>query len=82
MAHIKTFQEIKAGDLSKEEISELVNAFSERAQLAAEDNNVYVTWWEDPGREPMFRSSNDNGEKFGPVLSLAANGTIGEAEDG
>lgn len=50
---------------------------SERAQLAADGNNVYVTWWEEPGREPKFRSSNDGGETFGPTLDLAANGTIG-----
>lgn len=50
---------------------------SERAQLAADGNNVYVTWWEEPGREPIFRSSNDNGETFGPPLKLTSNGTIG-----
>jgi hypothetical protein len=54
---------------------------SERAQLAAVGNNVYVTWWEEPGREPMFRSSNDNGETFGPVLRLAGNGTIGSGKE-
>jgi hypothetical protein len=54
---------------------------SERAQLAAVGNNVYVTWWEEPGREPMFRSSNDNGETFGPVLRLAGNGTIGSVKE-
>jgi hypothetical protein len=51
---------------------------SERAKLAADGNNVYVTWWEEPGRQPMFRSSNDNGATFGPVLTLATNGTLGE----
>jgi hypothetical protein len=54
---------------------------SERAQLAADGNNVYVTWWEEPGREPTFRSSNDNGETFGPILRLAANGTIGSGKE-
>jgi hypothetical protein len=53
---------------------------SERAQLAADGDNVYVTWWEEPGREPMFRSSNDNGETFGPILRLADNGTIGSGK--
>jgi hypothetical protein len=54
---------------------------SERAQLAAEGNNVYATWWEEPGREPMFRASNDNGETFGPVLRLGAKGTIGSGKE-
>lgn len=54
---------------------------SERAQVAADGNNVYVTWWEEPGREPTFRSSNDNGETFGPILRLAANGTIGSGKE-
>ena len=54
---------------------------SERAQLAADGNNVYVTWWEEPGREPVFRSSNDNGATFGPPLLLAANGTIGTGRE-
>ena len=54
---------------------------SERAQLSAVGNNVYATWWEEPGREPMFRSSNDNGETFGPILRLGANGTIGSGKE-
>jgi hypothetical protein len=29
--------------------------------------------------EPVMKVSNDNGETFGPVLRLTANGTIGEA---
>ena len=62
-------------------LSNSTTAFSERAQLAADGNNVYVTWWEEPGREPMFRSSNDNGETFGPLLSIAANGTIGSGKE-
>jgi hypothetical protein len=30
---------------------------------------------------PVMRVSNDNGATFGPLLTLAANGTIGEAEE-
>jgi hypothetical protein len=52
---------------------------SERSELAANGNNVYVTWWEEPAREPMFRASNDNGVTFGPVLKLANNGSISQA---
>lgn len=62
-------------------ISNSSTGFSERAQLAVDGNNVYVTWWEEPGREPMFRSSNDNGETFGPVLGLAASGPIGSGKE-
>jgi hypothetical protein len=52
---------------------------SARSQLAANGNNVYLTWWEDPAREPMFRASNDNGASFGSILKLSANGTIGSS---
>jgi hypothetical protein len=40
---------------------------------------VYVTWWErnETSDEPVARVSNDNGATFGPLLRLAANGTIG-----
>ena len=62
-------------------LSNSSTTYSDRAQLAAYGSNVYVTWWEEPGREPMFRSSNDNGETFGPILRLAANGTIGSAKE-
>ena len=49
--------------------------------MIADGENVYVTWWERVTQEqlrvPVMRVSNDNGETFGPVLMLAANGTIG-----
>jgi hypothetical protein len=32
-------------------------------------------------REPVMRVCNDNGATFGPVLRLAANGTLGEAAE-
>jgi hypothetical protein len=39
---------------------------------------VYVSWWErnQTANKPVMRVSDDNGESFGPVLHLAANGTI------
>jgi hypothetical protein len=43
-----------------------------------------VTWWESNQTSdvPVMRVSTDNGATFGPVLTLAANGTLGEAEGG
>jgi hypothetical protein len=47
MDHIKTFQEVKAEDLSKEEISELVNIVKEKYRNVktpmAENNNIFQT---------------------------------------
>jgi hypothetical protein len=58
---------------------------SDDAIMLAEGQNVYVTWWErvtlEQPRVPVMRVSNDNGATFGPVLMLAANGTIGEAAE-
>src|ERR671933_2586900 len=41
---------------------------SERPQIAASGNNVYVSWWERANatsNEPVMRISTDNGETFG-----------------
>jgi len=50
--------------------------------MIADENNVYVTWWENnqTSHQPVVRVSNDNGETFGPILALTANGTIEAAE--
>ncbi len=61
------------------------NTDSIDAEIAAEGDNVVVTWW---GRanathtEPVARISADNGATFGPIIMIATNGTIssGEAE--
>ena len=48
-------------------------------QIAASDNHVYVSWWEDYGggrREPFFIVSNDNGHTFGSPLQLSTVGPI------
>jgi hypothetical protein len=52
------------------------------AEVAAEGNNVIVTWWErnQTSNEPVMRVSNDNGATFGPLLELASNGTLNSAE--
>ncbi|HYY67005.1 MAG TPA: hypothetical protein VE572_01520 [Nitrososphaeraceae archaeon] len=49
------------------------------AEIAAEGANVIVTWWErnSTSNEPVAKISTDGGQTFGPVLMLAANGTIG-----
>jgi hypothetical protein len=53
---------------------------SERVELDSDGESVIVTWWETNETEeiPIMRVSNDNGETFGPILRLGANGTIGE----
>ena len=47
---------------------------SERPQIAAAGNNVYVTWWEranSTSNEPVMRISNDNGKTFGDRMMLS-----------
>ena len=46
---------------------------SERPQIAASGNNVYVTWWErnSTSNEPVLRVSNDNGKTFGEKIMLS-----------
>jgi hypothetical protein len=57
---------------------------SERAEIGTSGKNVFVTWWETMnGKDvPMLRVSTDNGKTFGPMLKLAANGTIGSSSGG
>lgn len=57
---------------------------STRSELAANSNNVYLTWWEtnQTSDTPVIRVSNDNGATFGPILMLAADGMIGEVRIG
>ncbi len=49
------------------------------AMIEVLGDNVFVTWWErnETANDPVMRISNDNGLTFGPILSLANNGTIG-----
>ncbi len=56
---------------------------SERVELDSDGESVIVTWWEtnETNEIPNMRVSNDNGETFGPILRLGANGTIGEESD-
>lgn len=52
---------------------------SSRVEISSDADNVVVTWWEanQTADTPVMRISNDNGDTFGPVLTLAVNGTIG-----
>ena len=53
---------------------------SDETIMVADEKNVFVQWWEmdnDGKKQPVLKVSNDNGETFGPILKLAANGTIG-----
>jgi hypothetical protein len=65
-------------------LSNTTGTESQDAEIAAEGGNVIVTWWErnQTANTPVARISTDNGATFGPMLMLATNGTIGEAEEG
>ncbi len=55
-------------------LSNTPNSDSQDAQIAASDNNVYVSWWErnQTSNEPVLRVSNDNGKTFGQEIMLSA----------
>jgi hypothetical protein len=63
-------------------LSNTTDADSWRVEIAAEDADVLVTWWEtnQTSDTPVARISTDGGETFGPVLRLATNGTISSDE--
>jgi hypothetical protein len=63
-------------------LSNSIEAESQDVQIAADDNNVIVTWWErnSTSNEPVIAISTDTGTTFGSIMKLAANGTIGMAE--
>jgi hypothetical protein len=65
-------------------LSNTTKADSQDAQIDTfgdNGSNVIVTWWERnaTSNEPVARISTDNGKTFGPLLKLAANGTIGSS---
>jgi hypothetical protein len=63
-------------------LSNTTDADSWRVEIAGEGDNVVVSWWETNQTSdiPVTRISTDAGQTFGPMLMLATNGTIGEAE--
>ena len=60
-------------------LSNTTDANSTRVEIDSDADSVVVTWWEanDTSDTPVMRISNDNGATFGPLIKLAANGTIG-----
>ena len=58
-------------------------ADSTRAEIDSDADSVVAIWWEtnQTSDSPVMRVSNDNGATFEPMLVLATNGTIGEAEE-
>jgi hypothetical protein len=69
---------------NKTNLSNTTDADSWRVEIAGEGDNVIVSWWEtnQTNDTPVARVSNDGGETFGPLLMLAANGTISSTEEG
>jgi hypothetical protein len=63
-------------------LSNSIDKDSTNVTIDGDADSVVVTWWESnqTSETPVIRVSNDNGATFGPVLSLATNGTIGAAE--
>jgi hypothetical protein len=63
-------------------LSNSTDAESQDVQIAADNDNVVVTWWERnaTSNEPVVTISTDNGTTFAPIMKLAANGTIDMAE--
>ena len=58
-------------------LSNSTDADSQDVRIAAEGDNVIITWWErnQTAEEPVEVISTDNGATFGPLLRLATNGT-------
>ena len=63
-------------------LSNTTEADSGRVEIAGEGENVVVSWWEtnQTSDVPVARISNDGGATFGPLILLAANGTLGSGE--
>ncbi len=63
-------------------LSNTTDKDSSRVEIAAEGDRVVVTWWESnqTSDTPVMRISDDNGATFGPILTLATNGTISASE--
>jgi hypothetical protein len=65
-------------------LSNTTDADSWKVEIAGEGDSVVVSWWETNQTSdiPVARISTDAGETFGPMLRLAANGTISATEEG
>jgi hypothetical protein len=64
-------------------LSNTTDADSTRVEIDEEGNSVFVSWWEtnQTSDTPVARISTDSGQTFGPMLMLAANGTIGQTAE-
>jgi hypothetical protein len=64
-------------------LSNTTDADSWRVEIHGEGDTVVVSWWEmnQTSDIPVARVSTDAGETFGPMLTLATNGTISSTED-
>jgi hypothetical protein len=59
-------------------LSESKGVVSERTEIEALGDKVYVTWWDkgtDGSDTPLLRISEDNGQTFGDKIVLTANST-------
>ena len=65
-------------------LSNTTDADSTRVEIDSDADSVVVTWWETNQTDdiPVMKVSNDNGETFGPLLTLATNGTLGGQAEG
>jgi hypothetical protein len=77
----RTSNDAGANFTDKINLSNSTNTESQNVELAADGDNVIITWWErnQTADEPVAIISSDGGTTFGPLLKLATNGTIGEA---
>ena len=72
---------------NKTNLSNTDTVDSINAEIAAEGENVVISWWEtnQTSDTPVARISSDGGQTFGPMMMLATNGTISgstEEEEG
>jgi hypothetical protein len=67
----------------KVNLSNSHEADSWRVEIAAEGADVIVSWWEtnQTSDTSVARMSTDGGQTFGPMLRLAANGTISSTDE-
>jgi hypothetical protein len=59
-------------------LSQSKGVSSDRIQIKAMDDKVYVTWWDknlDGSDTPLMRISDDGGQTFGGKIVLSSNST-------
>src|ERR687896_2118948 len=68
---------------NKTNLSNTDTVDSINAEIAAEGENVVVSWWETNQTSdiPVARLSTDGGQTFGELIMLGTNGTIGVTEE-